>query len=134
MKRSRVKQFDIIRETDPDVFKAKLNEAMKRLAGDNPQMKIDISGSTLDALIEYSEEITVEQPKDEDTMISFTCEDCPFFSPVIKSDGSPDLRIKWGTCPHADMHRTWKRSQACGILYKMIKNGDIRLTLIDTED
>lgn len=134
MKLSRVRQFDLIRETDPEEFKTKLNDTMKRLAGDKPKMEIDISGEVMNALIEYSEEVVVEDPKQDDDMIRFTCGECPMFSPPLKSDGTPDLRVKWGTCPHANMHRTWRHSSACAVLYKMIKNGDIVLTLNKIED
>ena len=134
MRESRIKQFDLIRETDPLEFKNKLNDTMKRLAGTDPKMDIDISGEFMNALIEYSERVFYEDPEEEDEMIRFTCVECPMFQLALKSDGTPDLRVKWGTCPHAHMHRTCKDSPACGVLYNMIKNGDIVLTFNKLED
>lgn len=134
MKINRVKQFDLIRETDPVEFKTKLNETMKRLAEDKPEIDIDVSGEIMNALIKYTEAVVIEDPKEDDDMIRFTCGECPCFAPPTKSDGTPDLRVKWGKCPHADMHRTHRWSHACGMLYKMIKNGDIVLTLNDIQD
>ena len=134
MKTSKVKQFGVIRETDQDVFETKLNETMMRLAGGNPEAKVDMSGDVLKALIEYYEKVVFEDPSEEEKTIRFTCGDCPMFSPPLKSDGTPDLRTKWGRCPHADMHRTRTWSSACEVLYKMIKNGDIVLALNKLEE
>ena len=134
MKTSRVQQFGVIRETDPDEFETKLNETMKRLAGGDPKAKVDISGDILNALIEYYEKVAFEDPDEEDNSIRFTCGDCPMFKPPLKSDGTPDLRVKWGSCPHANMHRTKNWSSACAVLYKMIRNGDIVLELNKLEE
>ena len=134
MKTSKVQQFGVIRETDPDKFETKLNEKMERLAGESPKAKVDVSGEILYATIEYYKRVAYDDPGEEDKTIYFTCGDCPMFSPPLKSDGTPDLRTKWGCCPHADMHRTRTWSSACEVLYKMIKNGDIVLALNKLEE
>ena len=119
----------MIRETEPQVFKARLNETMKRLKDRCPEAKVNIEGDTLDALISYVEDVAIEELTPAEAGIKFICEDCPMFYPETKRDGSPDLRSKWGDCIYAEMHRTSKQSSACDLLYGMIKNGDIRLTL-----
>lgn len=133
MRKETIKQFEMIRETDPELFKDKLNETMKRLKDQKPEAKIGIEGDTLDALIAYEEPISIEDREPQDAGVKFVCEECPMFKPNTKADGTPDMRSKYGSCPHATMHRTWRTSSACEFLYQMIKNGDIILALKEAD-
>lgn len=131
MRTEKIKQFEFIRNEDVEQFQNDLNKAMKRLKDMLPETIIKADGEILTAQIEYTETLTIEEPPATETGITFRCEDCPMFRPQQKRDGTPDARSKYGDCPHADFHRTWKSNQACEVLYRAIKNGDVRLGMTE---
>ena len=126
---NKITQFAIICEADPQLFQERLNDAMKRLVEKEPEATIEEMGDSLLAKIKYFEKEPIIQPEPSEVGAKFKCEDCPFFEPETKRDGTRDMRKKYGDCPYSEMHRTWKDSSACNHLYTMIKNGDIGLTL-----
>lgn len=128
MKTNKYPQYSIVSESDTASFQEKLNAELMRLMDKNPEVEIT-EGKSFLARIKYQEtrDLFVEDVTQKG--ITFTCGDCPVFIPRAKTDGTPDLRSKYGDCPHAEMHRTWKTASACENLYMMIRNGDIQLTL-----
>lgn len=126
-------QYEIVCEKDPQRFQEKLNDAMRSLKEKSPEATIDENGGNLLATIKYIEQVEIEAEALAEEGAKFKCEDCPMFEPEMKRDGTRDMRKKYGGCPHAEMHRTWKDAPACKQLYRMIKNGDIGLTRIKEE-
>lgn len=124
MKNYRVEQYDFIRK-DEEGFQEKLNARLRELYEKHPKVTV----TNDDVQICYTEQIEIEKPTVSEIGITFTCSDCPIFKPRPKRDGTPDYRSKYGDCPYAEMHRTWKNARACENLYMMIKNGDIGLTI-----
>lgn len=122
-------QYSIIRDSEPQAFQDKLNAELRRLKDKEPEVNITGDGVARIAEIRYTEEEMIRQPEPAETGVRFTCEECPIFKPATKRDGTADFRIKYGECPHAEMQRTWKTAPACDVLYTMLKNGKIRLTM-----
>lgn len=136
MRHSSYKQFDIIRSDDPAIFTEQLNEKMYELRQSYPDVTFSEEGDYLIARISYIQHERV--PEDlgdvyEMIDVKFKCEDCPFFEPILNKDGRPNLRVKYGNCPYAEFHRTYKETRACDLLYKMIRSGEVRLCLADSE-
>lgn len=123
MKNMKVKQYAFIRK-DEEGFQEKLNTIMRELYGKDPDPEFGED----EVIICYTETLEAKETPPSEAGYRFTCEECPMFDPVKKRDGTPDYRSKYGECPHAEMHRTWKGAKACDVLYMMLKNGDLRLT------
>lgn len=122
-------QYSIITDHDPQAFQDKLNAELRKLKDKEPEVNITSGGTMRIAEIRYTEEAIIQEPDPAEKGVRFTCEECPMFKPAPKRDGTPDLRSKYGDCPHSEMQRTWRTAPACGVLYTMIKNGKIRLTM-----
>lgn len=133
MKRSTFEQFAIVREDSASLFSERLNETIYRLKDNNPTVHFSES-DPLCAYVNYSiTETTPETISEEIQMggASFVCAQCPYFHAVLKDDGEPDRRCKWGECEYAELGRTYTKSAACDKLYKLIKEGDVRLCFRD---
>ena len=135
MKSLLVQQFAIVRSDSAQAFEKELNTRIKELYGLNPTVSISENGEYLTATIAYKapfeEDLTRKDPTE--TGITFTCEDCPNFEPILKADGTEDGRVKYGGCKFAEYRRTYKTMRACAVLYQMIENGGVRLCLSDSE-
>lgn len=129
MKSSVYEQFAIVKEDSAALFTARLNEQIYALREYNPDVKFS-EADPLCAYIKYVErEHTPESISEEyeEKGARFVCEQCPYFSPELKDDGTPDKRCKWGNCPHAEFKRTYKTSAACDKLYELIRDGGVKL-------
>lgn len=136
MRTSSYKQFDIIRSNDPETFTEKVNAKMYELRQSWPEVTFSEEGEFLIARISYIRHDSV--PEDlgdvyEMMDVSFKCEECPMFEQITNKDGSPNLRVKYGNCPYAEFHRTYKSTRAYDMLYKMLKSGEVRLCLAESE-
>lgn len=128
MKRESFSQFRIVQGDTAQRLTEELNSAIYELRHKDPTVTFD----GLIARIHYTE--TDEQPESladeyEAQGARFTCQDCPFFEPMTKADGTEDRRAKIGGCEHKDLGRTFKDSAACDYLFRAIKNGRVRLCL-----
>lgn len=128
-----IEKFAIVRETAAARFEDMLNEALYELRDSSPAVEFDSVGSDMVARIRYKEQIKEETPPPSETGIRFKCGDCPLFEYERKEDGTIDRRKKWGGCAYAFMERTTLDSSACDVLYNSILNGDIGLTVKETE-
>ena len=129
MKSHSVKQFAIVRSDSAPHFTDELNAKMVDLIGKDPEVRITENGNVLTAQITYTIKVETE-PEQKDiteTGIKFTCEQCPFFEPVYKADGTIDNRIKYGFCECSETGKVFKDSAACQKLYGLIQNGGIGL-------
>lgn len=130
MKKSSFQQYRIVREDTAQQLTETLNAWMYKLRHKHPSVQFE----GLTARIEYTE--TEEDPEsiaDEYAVqgARFTCQDCPYFEPMLKADGTEDRRAKIGGCEHKDLRRTYKDSTACEYLFTQIRNGRVRLCLAE---
>jgi len=126
-------QFAIVREDTAQLFTDTLNATMKELRHKHPIA--DIKSDTF-AIISYTEtDTTPEDISDEYELqgLRITCQDCPFFTPILKADGSEDKRIKYGNCPISEYGRANKTSRACNELFQLINTGEVQLCVKDTK-
>ena len=126
MKKS-LKRFAIVRETSAQSFEAKLNDTLDSLSEANPTVSFSETGDYMLARIEYTATVELPDPELSEIGVKFRCEDCPYFEQILKGDGTPDGRVKYGDCPFSKFGRTWKTSNACDILYRAIENGEVKL-------
>lgn len=124
----KTRQFKFIQ--DPEINTQDLNVTLLELAESNPE----VTFADGYARIEYTKSFEEIAPPVTETGITFTCEECPLFRPVLNRKGEPDGRVKYGDCDYSEFGRTWKTSAACQNLYTMIKNGTVSLTLNETMD
>ena len=130
MKRESFSQYRIVQGDTAARLTEELNAAIYELRHRHPTVTFE----GLIARIEYTEkESTPESLGDEYEVqgARFTCQDCPYFEPVRKADGTEDGRAKWGGCEHKDLGRTYKDSAACDYLFTQIRNGRVRLCLAE---
>ena len=133
MKHSVYQQFATIQEDSASLFDAKLNEKIYALRDRNPKVTYSEQiplYAHITYIVNEDEPETVAEAS-ELSGVSFVCQQCPYFKPVLKDDGTPDKRVKWGDCEHAEFGRTWKMSSACEKLYELIKEGDVKLCFMD---
>lgn len=131
MKCRSIQQFAIVQGNSAQSFVDTLNAEIKRLSAFKPEMTFSESDPYF-CRISYTETIIIDDEfADKQTGIEFRCEECPMFSPMLKSDGTEDRRIKYGNCPNAEFGRTYKRTKACDKLYQMIRSGEVQLCLAD---
>lgn len=128
MKTQKIKQFAIIESSSACDFEEQLNETLERLADCDPEVEFSSRSDTF-ARITYTKKKEIEQLPPAEAGIRFTCGECPLFTPIKKRDGTPDMRSKYGDCPCKELGRVWKTESACDLLYTMIQNGTIYLTL-----
>lgn len=129
MKKLSVPQFAIVRSDSASTFQEELNEKIRELCDLHPEVTFSETGDTLTARVSYtiSMDYDPRAKLPEEAGIKFRCCDCPCFEPILKADGTEDGRAKYGGCKYAEFKRTYKDSNACGVLYTMIQNGGVRL-------
>lgn len=130
MKRESFTQYSIVTADSAQALTEQLNAEIRRLRAKQPTVTFE----GLIARIAYTE--TNEEPEDlrdeyETKGVRLTCQDCPYFEPVRKADGTEDRRVKIGECPHKTLGRTFRDSMACDILFQKINNGEVRLCLAE---
>ena len=128
MKRVSYQQFAIVAGDTAQSLTEQLNEKLIQLKDKNP--KVTFEG--LIARISYEESFDAPESladEYEAQGVRLSCQDCPIFEPILKSDGSEDQRIKWGNCEYSNLGRTYRNSCACSRLFEMINNGEVTLCL-----
>ena len=136
MKQERYQQFLTVKAEAPELFTEDLNRAIYDLRGKNPVVHFSET-DPLCAYVSYTERYqSPEALSDEYELqgVRFTCEMCPMFAPIMKKNGTPDARLKYGDCPESEFGRTYKDSQACGKLYQMLRDGRVRLIRAEDEE
>lgn len=130
MRRESYQQFAIVASDSAQELTDRLNAEMFRLRDKRPTVSFEGMIARI-SYTEYSEifESIADEYRGEG--INLTCQDCPIFKPILKTDGTADARVKWGDCPLCDFGRTTRDSAACERLFKMINSGEVRLCLAD---
>lgn len=130
MIRRSYQQYAIVTADSAQRLTEELNATLVRLRDKNPTVTFE----GMIARIQYTEQETVpESLEDEYALlgVKLTCEDCPFFTPALKLDGTEDLRSKMGGCPFNESKRTDRRRMACERLYEMLNDGRIKLCVTE---
>lgn len=133
MRSSSYDQFAIVSADSAPLFNQELNETIYRLRDNNPSVKHSES-IPFYAIIKYRvNENTPETIAEASEIegVSFVCEQCPYFVTALKDDGTPDKRVKYGDCPHAELGRVLKHQRACDKLYELIQEGGVKLCFIE---
>lgn len=136
MKEERYQQFLTVKAEAPELFTEDLNQAIYKLREKSPVVHFSET-DPLCAYVSFTERFDApENIEDEYELqgVRFTCEMCPIFSPILKRDGTPDARLKYGDCPESEFGRTYKDSKACGKLYQMLRDGRVRLIRAEDEE
>ena len=121
-------QFAIVAADSAQVLTDALNAELYDLRDKNPTVTFE----GLIARIQYteSERLPESLAEEYETQgVRLTCEDCPFFCPAIKADGTRDLRAKWGGCHLVEGGMAKKSSMACDKLFEMLNDGRVKLCL-----
>ena len=132
MKRESYQQFAIVQGDSAQQLTDRLNAKLYELRKKRPAVTFE----GLIARISYEEEtVTPEDLTDEYRLkgVSLTCQDCPFFSPMLNRNGTPNRTAKRGDCPFAEYGMTRRDSSACDRLFQMINNGEVKLCLAEEE-
>ena len=119
-------QFAIVAADSAQRLTEELNAELLRLKDKNPTVTFE----GLIARIQYVESEYIPESLEEEYEaqgVHLTCEDCPYFCPAVKADGSLDLRMKWGGCPWKEYGSTKKSSRACEILFQKLNSGEVKL-------
>jgi len=123
-------QFAIVQGDSAQQLSERLNEELFRLRHKFPE----VSFEGMIARISYTEHTNApEDTADEYELrgVHLTCQDCPFFQPHQKKDGSEDLRAKKGKCDFAQYGSTNRDMRACAHLFDMLNRGEVRLCLAE---
>lgn len=119
-------QFAIVAADSAQQLTDQLNDKLRELRDKRPTVTFE----GMIARIQYTESERVpETLEDEYELqgVQLTCEDCPYFCPTIKADGTRDLRAKWGGCPFAEYKKTMRGSRACDELFQRLNDGRVKL-------
>lgn len=130
MRRESFQQFAIVAADSAQELTERLNAELYKLRDKQPTVTFE----GMIARIRYTEEIQVKETLSDEYAgegIKLTCQDCPIFKPVLKADGTPDARVRWGDCPFCEYGRTSRDSAACERLFHMINSGEVRLCLAE---
>ena len=123
-------QYAIVTGTSAQELTDQLNQKLYELRDKSPEVTFE----GMVARIKYIERETVPDClADEYNLrgVNLTCQDCPFFQPLLKSDGSEDRRARWGDCHFAEYGQTTRDGKACDRLFQMLNKGEVILCLRD---
>lgn len=123
-------QFAIVAADSAQRLTEELNAELLRLKDKNPTVTFE----GMIARIQYTESESVPESLAEEYEaqgVRLQCQDCPFFTPTLKADGTEDKRAKWGGCPFAEFKRTSGTSPACEKLFEMLNDGRVKLCVTE---
>ena len=119
-------QYAIVAADSAQTLTELLNAKLLELKDKNPTVTFE----GMIARIQYTESEQIPESISEEYEaqgVRLTCQDCPYFCPTIKADGTIDQRSKWGSCPLSEYGRTRKGSSVCDTLFQKLNNGEVRL-------
>lgn len=126
MKRESYQQFAIVAADSAQSLTEQLNAKLMELKAKHPTVTFE----GLIARIQYTETVSeAEDIEDEYELqgVHLTCQDCPYYEPILKANGEIDGRIKYGNCPYCETGRAYRDSRACSTLFQKLNNGEVRL-------
>lgn len=120
-------KFAIVQGDSAQSLTDQLNEQLYKLRDKHPVVTFE----GMIARICYDEVDYDPEPEDEEPKIEIFCQDCPYFVPLLKADGTIDKRSRRGDCPYTKYKRTQRNRKACEKLINDINNGEVKLCLAD---
>jgi len=133
MKHSRYEQFAIVTADSATLFSQKLNDELFRLKDSDPVVYFSESNpfyARIRYIVDESKPESIAEASEVEG-VRLVCLQCPYFNAPKKDDGTPDKRVKWGDCEHAELGRVLKTAPACDRLYELIREGDVKLCFMD---
>lgn len=126
---SSYQKFAIVCGDSAQSLTDQLNEQLYKLRDKHPVVTFE----GMIARICYEETDLDPEPVEEENkvQIKFTCQDCPYFIPVLKADGSLDQRSRKGSCPFTKYKVTTRDHEVCEKLLNNINDGEVKLCLAD---
>ena len=126
MKSRSYQQYAIVAADSAQTLTEQLNAKLIELRDKNPTVTFE----GLIARIQYVESEYIPESLEEEYEaqgVQLTCEDCPYFCPTVKADGTLDLRSKWGGCHLNESGMAKKGSRACEKLFQKLNSGEVKL-------
>ena len=120
-------KFAIVQGDSAQSLTDQLNEQLYRLRDKHPVVTFE----GMIARICYDETDYDPNPIEEEAKIEIFCQDCPYFKPLLKADGTIDKRSRLGDCPYTKYKRTYRNSKPCEKLINDINSGEVKLCLAD---
>ena len=120
-------KFAIVQADSAQSLTDQLNEQLYRLRDKHPVVTFE----GMIARICYDETDYDPNPIEEEAKIEIFCQDCPYFQPLLKADGTIDKRSRLGDCPYTKYKRTYRNSKPCEKLINDINSGEVKLCLAD---
>ena len=132
MRRESFQQYAIVAADSAELLTERLNAKLLELKEKRPQVTFE----GLIARISYSETVEIKEnlaDEYEAVGVHLTCKVCPCFEPMLKKNGKPDKRAKWGGCEYSPLGfgQTTKETEACPRLYEMLNSGEVRICLAE---
>ena len=120
-------KFAIVQGDSAQSLTDQLNEQLYKLRDKHPVVTFE----GMIARICYDETDYDPNPIEEEAKIEIFCQDCPYFQPLLKADGTIDKRSRLGDCPYTKYKRTYRNSKPCEKLINDINSGEVKLCLAD---
>lgn len=130
MRTESYQQFAIVAADTAQQLTEQLNQKLYELRFKRPVVTFE----GLIARISYDESVDIlEDTRDEYELegVRLTCQDCPFFRPLLKMDGTPNRAAKRGDCQFADYGSTRRDARVCNKLFELLNRGEVRLCLAE---
>lgn len=129
MKAQSILQFAIVDSDSASDFEDSINARVRELEPFKPTVTFSETHKYLARISYRITEMIPESAADEMELegVTFRCEDCPAFSPILKEDGTEDKRVKYGDCEFSQYGRTPKDGRCCKQFWTMLRNGGIGL-------
>ena len=124
---SSYQKFAIVVGDSAQSLTDQLNEQLYKLRDKHPVVTFE----GMIARICYEETDYEPEPEIEAPKLNFTCQDCPYFVPVLKADGSVDRRSRMGGCPYTKYKKTFRNSPVCEKLINNVNDGEVKLCVAD---
>lgn len=121
-------QYVIVQGDTAQQLTESLNQELYRLRYLHPEVTFEGLTARISYQANFVRPLSLADEYEE-VGVRFTCQDCPYFRPILKADGTEDKRVKWGDCEHAELGRTWRDCRACDHLFKALRSGEVRLCL-----
>lgn len=121
--------YAIVQADSAQQLTDQLNEQLYKLRHKHPVVTFE----GLIARICYEETEFDPEPKEEEKPINIelTCQDCPYFIPQLKADGTIDQRSRVGGCPFTKYKKAYRDGKLCDKLLNNINDGEVKLCVVD---
>ena len=133
MRRESYQQFAIVAADSAQSLTEQLNAKLFELKGKRPNVTFEGFIARIEYFEEYSKcEDLIDEYAEQG--VRLTCQDCPFFKPLLNKNGTVNRAAKRGDCPFAEYGFTHRDAPACERLFLMLNNGEVKICLAESEE